>query len=908
MVTRRIPTLLLCALLGACNPAPEPETPPSEPQAAPPSVSQSTAAPTAPKAAGLEPPLLQLPASVTPLRYELDLTVMPERESFTGRARIDIRFDAATDGFWIHGRGLEVASARLLAGGERIDATYRQVTPDGVARVTLARPIQPQTAQLDISYRGRFSDLLEGLFRVPIGPDWYAFTQFEPLDARAAFPAFDEPRFKTPFELTIVAPKGQTVAANTPIAEVVSLPDGTRRVRFEPTLPLPTYLVAFAVGPLDVVDGGRVGVTAGHTAPLRGLAARGRGRQFAYALANTPALVALLEDYFALPYPFAKLDFVAVPTQQGAMENAGLITYSEYAMLFGDNPPLSQQRTFARLAAHELAHQWFGNSVTMKWWDDLWLNEAFATFMSFKIVERWRPSYRENEAAVQSLLRSMGADALVTARRIREPIESYHDVTNAFDGITYSKGAGVLGMLEDFVGESAFRDGIREYLRSHALASAEMSDLVASLARASGKDEIDGVLKTFTEQVGTPLIDVKVACGEGAATVSLSQQRFLPVGSKAASGQRWEVPVCVRYGTVDGTREHCTVLAQPTMDVALDAADGCPTWLMPNRGGRGYYRWRLDEPRLDRLTAVMYSALEGGERLSLADALAASVAAGNADLAAYFARLPQLLSGDDRYVMFTPMPLWRALQLHALDANGRTASRARMRELYGSALARLRQAGIESDEDRLTQAALIDLLAIDAHDPEIRQELTRGATEYLAGSGLVHRDKLDADEVNTALRVASQDGDPAFVVGLVRRLPDTEDAVLRYAMLSAIGSANDPTVAQGLALDGSIRGDDYLNLIGSMFSAERAERHWSWFAANVDALLEKAPLFERNELIEAMSAYCTAQRAESVAALFEPRLAKIDGGRRTLDQTLERIGLCVAFVDAYAPQARALFH
>ena len=262
MAARPALTLLISALLSACHPASEPAAPsPQTPAPALPTT-PSTAAPVAESVAEPAPPRLQLPTSVTPLRYQLDLTVLPERESFTGRVRIDIRFDAVTDSFWIHGRGLDVDSVHLTAAGERIDATYKQVTPEGVARITLDRAIQPQSAQLDISYRARFSDLLEGLFRVPVGHDWYAFTQFEPIDARAVFPGFDEPRFKTPFALSIVAPKGDTVAANTPIAEIVSLPDGTRRVQFEPTPPLPTYLIAFAVGPLDVVDGGRLGTDA----------------------------------------------------------------------------------------------------------------------------------------------------------------------------------------------------------------------------------------------------------------------------------------------------------------------------------------------------------------------------------------------------------------------------------------------------------------------------------------------------------------------------------------------------------------------------------------------------------------------------------------------------------------------
>lgn len=906
---RLAPWVAAVLLLAGCGDraqesnAPTPATAPTETVD-----SQQTAAPLAQP--HMAAPKLQLPAGVTPLAYQLDLTVIPERETFSGRVRIDIRFDAATDGFWMHGRGLDVDKVSLHVGDSIVPATYQQVTRDGVVRISLAQPIAPQTAQLDISYRARFSNLLEGLFRKQVDGNWYAFTQFEPIDARGVFPAFDEPRFKTPFTLSIVAPKATTVAANTPIAEIATLPDDTKRVLFQPTPPLPTYLVAFVVGPFDVADGGKL--RDGADAPvLRGLATRGHGPEFAFALSNTPEIVALLADYFGQPYPFAKLDLVAVPSQVGAMENVGLITYGEYHMLLGDKPPLNQQRTFAGVHAHELAHQWFGNSVTMSWWDDLWLNEAFATFMSAKIVQQWRPSYRAAEGLVQSALATMDVDGLASARRIREPIVDFNDITNAFDGITYEKGAGVLNMLEGFIGESAFRDGVRAHLERHAGGSANMSDLVASLVESSGRAELGGIMKTYTELPGTPLIDVQLHCdAQQQARVTLSQRRYLPIGSKADARQHWDVPVCMRIGVVDGVREQCVVLSEPTMEVTLDGVDGCPNWVMPNRGGRGYYRWSLDETRLDRLTTVMNTGLDAGERLAVADSITAGIDAGTANLAAYFNRLPTLLKSGERYLLMSPIDVWRRVQLNTLDDAGRSASRARLRALYSAVLGELEKRGATSDEERLTRAWLMGVLAFDGLDPVLRAELTRQAIAFtgFGTDGQLHRDRLDANLLNTAMRVAAQDAEPGFATDLVTRLKDTDDPVLRFAFVDAIGGANDAALAQRLALDDAFRGDDYLTLLGSMFRAEQAERNWQWLSANVDTLLDKAPTFERNGIIYTAASYCSAERADEVAALFEPRLDRIDGGRRTLDQVLERINLCAAFRARYADEARALFH
>jgi alanyl aminopeptidase len=417
--------------------------------------------------------------------------------------------------------------------------------------------------------------------------------------------------------------------------------------------------VAFAVGPLDVVEGARL--TDDAASPLRGLARRGHGKEFSLALSNTPEIVALLADYFGQPYPFAKLDLVAVPSQVGAMENAGLITYGEYLMLLGDNPPLNQQRAFASAHAHELAHQWFGNSVTMSWWDDLWLNEAFATFMGSKIVQQWRPSYRAAEELTQSALATMDADGLGSARRIREPIESFNDITNAFDGITYQKGAGVLNMLEGFIGETAFRDGVRAHLARHARGSADMSDLVASLVESSGRAELGGIMKTFTELPGTPLVDVQLRCGaQEQPTVTLSQRRYLPAGSKADAQQKWDIPVCMRIGVVDGVREQCAVLSEPTMDVVLDGVDGCPNWVMPNR-----WRTRLlpmaprrDPPRPSHLRhddrpRRGRTACGGGQHCCRRGGRYPRI------LRRSFGRLPQLLKSGERYLLMSPIGVWR---------------------------------------------------------------------------------------------------------------------------------------------------------------------------------------------------------------------------------------------------------
>ncbi len=377
---------------------------------------------------------MQLPAGVTPLAYQLDLTVMPERETFSGRVRIDIRFDAATDGFWMHGRGLDVDKVQLHAGREH---RARDLSPGdprrGGADIRSRNRSSRKPRNSTSAIAARFSELLEGLFRVKVGADWYAFTQFEPIDARGVFPGFDEPRFKTPFTLSIVAPKSATVAGTRRSRRSDSLPDDTKRVLFHQTPPLPTYLLAFAVGPLDVVDGGNLRDAADAPVPLRGLAASGPGPSSALRLSNTPEIVALLDDYFGQPYPFPEArpggGAVAAWARWRTRDSSLM---ANITMLFGEKPPLYQQRTFANVHTHELAHQWFGNSVTMSLVGRLVAERSVCNLHGEQDRAAWRPSYREADAQIRaaslsrwsgdgSRARDASVEPIVTSTTSRTP-------------------------------------------------------------------------------------------------------------------------------------------------------------------------------------------------------------------------------------------------------------------------------------------------------------------------------------------------------------------------------------------------------------------------------------------------------------------------------------------------------
>jgi alanyl aminopeptidase len=477
-----------------------------------------------------------LPNGARPVRYAIDLTIVPGEDTFHGAADIELNFDKASSMLWLNATDLTIerANARVVPGG------------DNFAGFEFDSAITGMTT-LHVEYTGKISKSTSaGLFQMHDGsrPPWYVYSQFEPTDARRAFPCFDEPQFKTPWQLTLHVKQDQFAASNTPIMSESPEAGGMKRVTFAPTRPLPSYLVALVVGPFEVVDAGNAGRK---NTPLRILVPQGRSGEAGYVRTAIPELLKLLEKYFDSPYPYEKLDSAIMPVSNFAMENAGLITYGSSEMLSKpEAATLPFKRDCAVFAAHEMSHQWFGDLVTTAWWDDIWLNEAFATWMENKITGEWKPEWKMDVTEVRDRLGAMELDDLVSSRRIRQPIESNDDIANAFDGITYQKGAAVIEMFEGWIGEKQFQKGVRIYLREHADRSATTPDFLAAISQAAGRD-VAPAFSTFLDQAGVPMVSAELHCDKGKPRVALTQSRSLPIGSQASAKQTWTIPVCVAY-------------------------------------------------------------------------------------------------------------------------------------------------------------------------------------------------------------------------------------------------------------------------------------------------------------------------------------------------------------------------
>ena len=857
-----------------------------------------------------ETPEGKLPEGVRPTSYRLSLTIIPQEKTFSGTAVIGIELDEPTNTIWMHGQNLNVTAIHAAHSTARVPARWEQKTSDGVVQVVLDEALPAGRSTLHIEYTAGFDTPLRGLYRVDAGGEAYAFTQFESISARLAFPCFDEPRFKTPFDVTLTVPDDQIAVANTPVDRAIKLPDGLQRISYTPTPPLHTYLLAWAVGPLDVVGGPTIPPSEGRPfpVPLRGIAAKGQGQHLAYALERTGAFVAVLEDYFGIPYPYRKLDLVAVPDfAAGAMENVGLITFREWILLVDEERATeNQRRLFAYVLAHELAHQWFGNLVTMPWWDDIWLNESFATWMGNKVVQTLHPEYRADLGSLASAQRAMGLDNLTSARSIQQPVLSSHDIHNAFSAITYSKGGAVLGMFERWFGAETFREAIAVYLRRHQGGTATSGDLLTALDEVSERD-VSAPFLTFLKQPGVPLVTgAAEACEEGSRRVQLTQQRDLPLGSAGDAAQVWQIPLCVRHEA--GTT--CGFLNDAEGHIDLP---GCPSWWMPNEAGAGYFRFSMSPEDWANLRTKGFAKLSERGRIAVVDSVSAAFGRGAVDVEALLPWFPRFIASPLRQVAAAPMGPLRFLIRNAAPPELQGKVRAYATRLYRKRFERLgwRARPGDSSDTKLLRESVIRFMVMEVRDQKARARAARLGRSYIGFGSKAKPGVVDPQLVSLVLAAAVQEGGHAFFDHLLAQLDAKADATTRNRVLSALGHAERGDLSArtlDLALDARLRVNEVSQVLRPQFHNPRTrDRAWQWLTTHFDELTARFGPSRGGETPWYAISFCTDAQAEEVAAFFEPRVAELAGGPRNLAGVVEAISLCAEKARIYRPGVEQRF-
>ncbi len=545
------------------------------------------------------PPGFRLPDTVRPVSCQVSLTLDPATPVFSGSVEIQVRLSEASARLWLNAKGLSIEEASVQAGSVVLAAQATPVDDEFVALETPS-PVPPGPAVLRLRFSGRMNDRsLDGPYRRQVANQWYLFTTFTPIEARRAFPCFDEPRFKSTWQFHLRVPAALQAFTNAPATSETTEESGWKTVHFEQTQLLPAEVTAFAVGPFDVTAAARAGRK---RIPVRTITPRGQAATGLYATEITDTVLRRLEDYTGIAYPWRKLDHIALPEGAfGAVENPGLITYLSSSLLLtpeGDND--DRRRALRGLMTHELVHQWFGNLVTQSTWKDVWLSEGFATWLAARMMDQERPPALRNLNAIQARERMMGADAGPRTRPVRLEMPDRNALRGAYSQFVYQKAGAVLLMLEEWLGPKRFQSELRAYLKGHADGTASLSDLQAVLPPAAAP-----VLESFLNRTGIPEVSAEARCEPGAKPAL--------VLSQSGGKQPWTIPVCWRTDAAHG----CTVVDTERKEVPLRA---CPAWILPNARGAGYYRSRWSQGRVppsgaltpaERLTLV-YDLKSGG--------------------------------------------------------------------------------------------------------------------------------------------------------------------------------------------------------------------------------------------------------------------------------------------------------
>ncbi|HUO49844.1 MAG TPA: M1 family metallopeptidase, partial [Acidimicrobiales bacterium] len=734
----------------------------------------------------------RLPYTVEPRRYDLRLAPDLGAARFAGEVRIEAVAHEPVREITLHAADLVVSSASVVAGdGPRQPASV--VADPERERIVLrvdgelaAGPIE-----LALTFDGELNDLLRGFYRstfVDAAGDTrtIATTQFEATDARRAFPCFDEPDRKAVFSVTLDVPAGLEAISNGPVVAEEPLPGGTRRVRFGDTIPMSTYLVAFVVGPLELT----APVDAGGT-PVRVVHVPGKGHLTAFALEAARHSLAFFSEWFGIPYPGDKLDLVAIPDFAfGAMENLGCVTFRETALLV--DPGAASRLELERVAdvvAHEIAHMWFGDLVTMKWWNGIWLNEAFATLMELLCVDAFRPEWQRWLSFGLERDAAFATDSLHATRPIEYPVGSPDEAQGMFDVLTYQKGAGVLRMLERFIGPAAFRDGIRRYLEAHRLANTETADLWDALEAASGRP-VRSIMDTWIFQGGFPLVTV----AEDGTGARLTQEPFTfgppRPGTGSAIGSDWQVPVLARLvGGGDGGGEPVRVLLGPE-PATVDLGAGADDVVVVGAGGTGFYRVAYSEAALARLAGRL-DALEPLERFNLFGDTWAAVMAGRRSLDAFLA-LAERLAGDDPNVwaqVTGPMGLLDRV----VDGAARHGLAAYARDILGPVLARLGWEPVAGESERTPtlRSQLIAALGTVGQDEAVLAQ-ARSLFEASAAGG----PDIAPDLASAVLTVVAGAGGAGEYEQFVARYRAAATPQEELRFLMALAAFRDPGLAE----------------------------------------------------------------------------------------------------------------
>jgi puromycin-sensitive aminopeptidase len=838
----------------------------------------------------------RLSKDVLPSRYELRFELEFDTWTSAGWERITLRSARPSREITLHAIELDIVTA-TIDGKNKLERAALDAESE-TATLRFANDIPAGEHALEISWKGGIRDSLRGLYRSLRGEERYAATQFEAADARRAFPCFDEPEFKARFSLELIHPAGNAAIGNMPIASEEAVDERRTRTRFRETPKISSYLVAFTVGPYEFTPT----VTTPSGIPVRVCLPPGLAEQGIYARDAHVCSVEWLQDYTAIPYPYIKVDAIGIPDfEAGAMENPGAITYRTRLLAADDrNASIQTLKGIFSTAAHELTHMWWGDLVTMRWWTDLWLNESFASFVGEKATAALNPEWRYWRDFVADNTSAFNLDALASTHPISVEAKSAEEASQRFDAISYTKGAAVLRMIEGYLGEETFREGVRIYLKRHAEANASADDFWRALDEASGQD-VTAIANAWIKEPGHPLVHISAKQTGRALELELRQERYFSDSSAKSTGQVWPVPMVVKYGTADGIREQRFVLRRDRETVRLEGA----TWFFPNGGGRGFYRFGFASAVEGDLLDQGVAQLSAEERLAMLDDLWALVRHGKATLATFLRRVETLRGEQDRAVLASIADALTWLANYAVrDATERPFARL-VEEIFRPILDATgwRPSEGEDSDVREKRTRAIGMLGLHARADDIRREAQR-----LVQAHLDNEQRLHPDVAGTVVAVAATIGDDRLWDRYVARMQQAqaadaqEEARFRQGLVFFEDAALARRTAEAV-FSPLIRVQDRGSMLIPMLQFRRTrpvawsvvQEHWDSDVANADV----APLLKQ-AMVNAVSQLAQRGLSEEAAAFLEQK--KTPDVAETVAQALERLRVNTAAAERLADE------
>ncbi len=821
----------------------------------------------------------RLPQVAHPEHYSLALTPDLKAATFSGAETIDLMLAQPVESITLNAAEIKFGSVVALVNGSKLKATVTTDEAKQQATLAFAQTIPAGKIALQIEYTGILNNELRGFYLSKTAKRNYAVTQFEATDARRAFPSFDEPAFKATFDIALTVDKGDTVISNTNMVSDTPGPViGEHTVKFATTPKMSTYLVAFLVGDFQCVSGASDGV------PIRACATPDKVEEGKFAVSAAEFVLHYYDTYFGIKYPMPKLDMIAIPDfEAGAMENFGAVTYRETDLLIDEKTAsLDAKKRVGQVVAHEMAHQWFGDMVTMDWWNNIWLNEGFATWMENKPTAAWHPEWKVPQDVAADLDNTLNLDGAQTTRTIRATADTPEEINEMFDGISYGKAGAVLNMVENYLGKETFRQGVHNYLAAHLYANATAEDFWNAQTANSHKP-VDKIMESFIAQPGVP--GLSFAEPQGGA-VGVSQQRFfLSPSSKGDRSQMWSVPVCL---SSTDKKSGCEVLSATQQSLTVPQAP----FFFANSGGKGYYRSSYPADIYAKLVANVESGLNPEERISLIGDQWALVRANKASVGSYLDLVAAVRDDSSGTVLDSALIGIRGIdaQIASTDAEHEELA-AWVRKTFKPALDRLGPAAMSDvAEKRELRATLFGILGTMGSDPDVIAQAKTIAEKYLADP-----QSVDPTLAETATAIAAINGDAAFFDKLQKVYETSANPEQQEGALYRLALFKDPALERrelDYTLSGKVRNQDSARMLaGPLRSRETRELAWQYIQQNWEQAKAQLTPLVASRFVGATGSFCSAESRDQVVSFFSTH--KVASADRGLKRAVDQINACI---------------